>query len=129
MVPEADADWSTDSVWSSAMKQRSKRDSLNINVRVCEPGSTQPCGHIIDLSMNGLSISGRGTPLPVELSTLQLLLPWPMHGFEQITLQVEQRWLEFTDAGQRCSTCRVICSNPCIGQGDRKSTRLNSSHV
>jgi len=82
------------------MKQRSKRDSLNINVRVCEPGSTQPCGHIIDLSMNGLSISGRGTPLPVELSTLQLLLPWPMHGFEQITLQVEQRWLEFTDAGR-----------------------------
>jgi hypothetical protein len=82
------------------MKHRSKRDHLNVNVRVREPGSESPFGHIIDLSMGGISVSGQGIPVSADVHTVELLLPWPMHGLEVILLEVEQRWLDYTDTGR-----------------------------
>jgi hypothetical protein len=82
------------------MKHRSKRDTLNVNVRVREPGGNTPFGHLIDLSMNGLSVSGQGAPVSADLHTIELLLPWVMHGFEVVPLEVERRWLDYTDAGR-----------------------------
>ena len=82
------------------MKHRSKRDALNVNVRVREPGEQVPFGHLIDLSMGGLSVSGQGAPLPADVHTVELLLPWPMHGLDAVILEVERRWLDYTDTGR-----------------------------
>lgn len=90
------------------MKHRSKRDTLNVNVRVLLPGETVPIGHIMDLSMGGLSLSGHGTPLPAEVDTLELLLPWVMHGQQRLILQVARAWLEYTDTGRWHAGYRIL---------------------
>ncbi|MCC1495666.1 hypothetical protein [Alcanivorax sp. 1008] len=82
------------------MKHRSKRGPLNVNVRVREPGAAEPFGHIIDLSIRGLSVSGQGQPLSGDARIVELQLPWTMHGTDVIVLEVDQRWLDFTDTGR-----------------------------
>lgn len=82
------------------MKHRSKRDALNVNVRIREPGDSEPCGHLIDLSMTGLSVSGQGSPLSADVHTIELMLPWVMHGVDTVVLEVERRWLDYTDTGR-----------------------------
>ena len=90
------------------MKHRSKRDPLNVNVRVREPGGQSPFGHIIDLSMGGLSVSGQCQPPSADVHTVELLLPWSMHGLDLIPLEVERRWLDYTDTGRWHAGYQII---------------------
>jgi hypothetical protein len=82
------------------MKHRTRRDALNVNVRVREPAGSAPFGHLIDLSPGGFSVSGQGAPVSADVHTVELVLPWPMHGVEVVALEVERRWLDYTDSGR-----------------------------
>ena len=88
------------------MRERGHRDHININIQVSDPAGVR-LGHITDLSIGGLSLSGKGDkpePLPAELV---LDLPWPVNGLRTLHIGVEARWQEYSDDGRWHAGCRV----------------------
>ena len=94
------------------MRERSHRDHININIQVSDEQGGR-LGHITDLSIGGLSLSGKGdmpNPLP---AALVLALPWPVNGLSTLHLGVEERWHEYSDDGRWHAGFRVTqCGEP-----------------
>lgn len=92
------------------MRQRTHRERLNINIPVRMPGDPDPLGHVADISLTGLSISGKGEVPSMPIRQLTLSLPWTIDGLREVDVSVESRWQEYTGdghwhAGFRISSC------------------------
>lgn len=82
------------------MRERQHRDQININIQVKDPDSGSGLGHITDLSIGGLSLSGSGDmpdPLP---EALLLKMPWPINDLRELNVGVEPRWHEYSNDGR-----------------------------
>ncbi|MDF1822227.1 MAG: PilZ domain-containing protein [Alcanivoracaceae bacterium] len=92
------------------MRQRTHRERLNINIPARMPGNPDPIGHVADISLTGLCISGKGEVPGEPIRVLTLSLPWTIDGYSAVELGVESRWQEYTGdghwhAGFRISAC------------------------
>ena len=88
------------------MRERAHRDHININIQVKDSAGAA-LGHVTDLSIGGISLSGRGDmpePLP---QALELVLPWEVNGLRQLHVEVESRWHEYSDDGRWHAGFRV----------------------
>lgn len=88
--------------------QRLQRDRLNLNVPAREWPGGRPLGRISDLSMGGLSLTGLGSPPSPDIDTIELQLPWAMHGTSRVRLEVEQRWCQVARGGRWHAGFRII---------------------
>ena len=93
-------------------KQRMHRDQLSLNVLVEDARRGTRIGHVVDLSISGLGVSGHREMLePVGDTELDLVLPWPMHGQERIRLDVRRSWLKEVDGRCHAGFRIVACSD------------------
>ncbi|WP_162925705.1 PilZ domain-containing protein [Isoalcanivorax indicus] len=81
------------------MHQRLHRDHLKVNVRVLERDSGRVLGHLVDLSLGGLCVSGESPACEGDPVWLTLNLPWPIDGQRQVSVAASLRWQR--DAGRR----------------------------
>ena len=89
------------------MRERAHRDHININIQARDPAG-DALGHVTDLSIGGISLSGRGDmpdPLP---QMLELQLPWPVNDLRTLEVEVQPRWHEYSDDGRWHVGFRVI---------------------
>lgn len=88
--------------------QRLHRDRLNLNVPAREWPGGRAMGRIADLSMGGLSLAGLGSPPPHDIDSIELQLPWTMHGVTAVRLEVEQRWCQVGRGGRWHAGYRIL---------------------
>lgn len=82
-------------------RHRMHRDQINLMVGVENATSGARLGHVVDISISGLGISGhRETLEPMTDGELDLLLPWPMHEQSRIRLRVHRSWLKEVGQGR-----------------------------
>ena len=95
-----------------AAKQRLHRDSINLMVQVEVAQTGARIGHLIDVSMGGIGVSGHREMLePMDKGTMDLVLPWPMHNQNRIRLEVERSWLRTASEGRWHAGYRILsCS-------------------
>ena len=93
-------------------RQRLHRDAINLMVQVELADSGARIGHLVDVSMGGVGVSGHHEMLePVEDSRIDLVLPWPMHDQARIRMQVARTWLRKADGGRWHAGYRILdCS-------------------
>ncbi len=84
-----------------ARKQRLHRDRVHLRVDVEIADRGPRLGHLVDISMGGLCISGMGNTLSdVESARLSLRLPWAMAGRNSVELEARRSWLRPVEEGR-----------------------------
>lgn len=94
-------------------KQRMHRDQVSLNVVVESAGSGARIGHLVDISIGGLGVSGHREMLEgIHDGELDLVLPWPMHEQRRIRLRVVRGWLKEAGEGRWHAGFRILaCSD------------------
>lgn len=73
---------------------RSHRDHLRANVGVMDTATGVRLGHLLDLTPEGLGVSGRGHEPEPSIQRLRLELPVRIRGHRALELGVDYRWLQ-----------------------------------
>ena len=77
-------------------RRRFRRPRLRLNVRASI--DRKPVGHILNLTDEGLCLTGRGTP-PQGSQSLLLQLPLALSGHRVLSVMAEQRWHDYLPNG------------------------------
>ena len=111
------------------MHQRTQRERLNINIPVHLPDTAELLGHVVDISLTGLSISGRGEMPEQAIGQLELSLPWTIDGLDTVSLRVEPRWHEHTRDGHWHAGFRILaCPDAHLVALEQLAQRFGQSH-
>lgn len=81
-------------------QQRSHRDHLRANVAVMDMATQARLGHLLDLTPEGLGVSGRGREPAPSIQRLRLELPVRIHQHRALELGVDYRWLQHVAGGR-----------------------------
>lgn len=79
---------------------RSHRDHLRANVGVIDMDTQARLGHLLDLTPEGLGVSGRGGEPESSIQRLRLELPVRIRGQSALELGVDYRWLQHVASGR-----------------------------
>lgn len=82
------------------MRERTHRDHLNVNIPARDARTGQSLGHVTDLSIGGISLSGAGDQPEPAPEQIILKLPWPIHDQNELRMEVQRRWHEYSDDGR-----------------------------
>ena len=77
-------------------RRRFRRPRLRLNVQASI--HRQPVGHVLNLTDEGLCLTGRGTP-PQGCQPLLLQLPLTLSGCRELTVMAEPRWHDYLPNG------------------------------
>ena len=77
-------------------RRRFRRPRLRLNVRASS--NNQPVGHVLNLTDEGLCLTGKGSP-PGTIRPLQLSLPLPLGGLRELTVTAEPLWHDYLPNG------------------------------
>ena len=84
-----------------ARKTRMHRDRIRGRVDAEVAGRGPRLGHLVDISMGGIGLSGSHDALAgFERGRICLRLPWEMAGRQEVEMEVERTWLRRTGAGR-----------------------------
>lgn len=77
-------------------RRRFRRPRLRLNVRASI--DRKPVGHVLNLTDEGLCLTGRGAP-PLDSQSLLLQLPLSLSGHRELTVLAEPRWHDYLPNG------------------------------
>lgn len=89
-------------------QKRLHRDRVQVRVDAEVSGRGPRLGHLVDISMGGIGLSGSQEALAgVEQGRILLRLPWEMAGRREVELEVERTWLRRTGANRAHAGFRI----------------------
>ncbi len=77
-------------------RRRFRRPRLRLNVKACI--GSQPIGHVLDLTDEGICLTGRGVP-PSQMQSLRLDLPIPLYGQREVAVMATPCWHDYLPNG------------------------------